>query len=955
MSIPLDTGLSHPRAPKKPWILLAVILISGIFSGLSTTALASSALIPPDSASYFQLNGGNYTTDSKSTTVDNMPFKTYWQVNVTTLPPTATSVLLTASTDDIVKKGETIVASFYYRRTDGIADELNITASFQQKGNTNNSVTIPLRGREQWRQVSVPFVAADDYAVGGAVFTFALGAQLQAVQIGGITLTDYKASSLLASGSTDATSLFTFTGAAGTTYATETKGVAVSGNALFTTASQINVTTPTPVGLETSVRLQATVPMTITAGHTLVAVFWVRDVDSPAIPAVTGMEMVNVSGNPVPWGVAAPLIVDGNWKQHTIVFTPTSTYAANTVAFMLYCGAQAQKVQFAGLQLEDLSTAVAASSLTTTQYDYPGRLLSDSWRADANARIAQYRTGSLNVTVTGTGGTALAGVSVSANMQKHHFGFGTMVHYSTFEGTDSDSVTYQNKIATYFNKAVLEQNMDWGNWEPETGPGDTANQTAALKDLDQLSDLGIFDLRGHTLVWPGKNPMPQTTPPTYTSPNNLQTLSGSALNNGILSDIDAESKSSGIYSAMTDWDVVNEPYIQRGLLDVLNGSSGTPSGEQDATWVGPWFARTAQDDSYPVLYLNESHIIDNAAHLQTLQETYDHDLIYYSRKAGAPVEGMGFESHFASPTNGVNIAPAPIVTLKGIFDSFANLGIREEVTEFDQNIPDHILQADFLADYMTLAFSEPNFDAFTMWGFWDGADWLNLGNTTPPTPNAPLFDKSWNLKPAGEAWMGLVRNKWWTNATATTNSSGAASIKGYLGRYQVTASSGGITKVYYADVPTTAGAKLQLELTGSTGTSHVWLHEADQGPVYSPFVLASDSTAYDGECVTSPTASGSTDGPTQGLLRVNTEATGTVNIWVRIITPDTHSNAFFASVDGATFQAQSFTSYPTWHWQLLRHDITLAAGMSHYIEFTDSKGGTEIDQVMVTDDLSFTP
>ena len=86
--------------------------------------------------------------------------------------------------------------------------------------------------------------------------------------------------------------------------------------------------------------------------------------------------------------------------------------------------------------------------------------------------------------------------------------------------------------------------------------------------------------------------------------------------------------------------------------------------------------------------------------------------------------------------------PPPPLTAKAIFDRFAALGLKEQVTEFDQNTTDTILQADYLSDYLTLVFSEPNFNSFLMWGFWDGMSWIN---------NAPIYAQNWSLKPSGEA------------------------------------------------------------------------------------------------------------------------------------------------------------------------------------------------------------
>ena len=78
--------------------------------------------------------------------------------------------------------------------------------------------------------------------------------------------------------------------------------------------------------------------------------------------------------------------------------------ATNAMQFYVKCSAQLQTVEFGGLQLLDLGILVSGSNITSTLNDYPGRLITDSWRADANARIAAYRKGNFTINVTGSSG-----------------------------------------------------------------------------------------------------------------------------------------------------------------------------------------------------------------------------------------------------------------------------------------------------------------------------------------------------------------------------------------------------------------------------------------------------------------------------------------------------------------------------------------------------------------------
>lgn len=64
-----------------------------------------------------------------------------------------------------------------------------------------------------------------------------------------------------------------------------------------------------------------------------------------------------------------------------------------------------------------------------------------------------------------------------------------------------------------------------------------------------------------------------------------------------------------------------------------------------------------------------------------------------------------------------------------------------------------------------------------MWGFWEGRHWR---------PSAALWRRDWSLKPAGEAWIELVREQWWTDESGTTDNDGNYLVRGYCGDYRVT-------------------------------------------------------------------------------------------------------------------------------------------------------------------------
>jgi hypothetical protein len=111
-----------------------------------------------------------------------------------------------------------------------------------------------------------------------------------------------------------------------------------------------------------------------------------------------------------------------------------------------------------------------------------------------------------------------------------------------------------------------------------------------------------------------------------------------------------------------------------------------------------------------------------------------------------------------------------------MLNRFAQLGLALEVTELDVTLPDEQTQADYLRDFMTVAFSHPAVNGIVLWGFWEGQHWR---------PPAALFRLNWEQKPNGIQWSNLVFHTWWTTTNAPTDAGGSATVRGFKGDYQL--------------------------------------------------------------------------------------------------------------------------------------------------------------------------
>jgi GH35 family endo-1,4-beta-xylanase len=198
-----------------------------------------------------------------------------------------------------------------------------------------------------------------------------------------------------------------------------------------------------------------------------------------------------------------------------------------------------------------------------------------------------------------------------------------------------------------------------------------------------------------------------------------------------------------------------------------------------------WFQLAHQVDPKPVLFLNDYaglvNLGEDTPHKDAFEKTL-RDL----KAHGAPIGGLGIQSHF-----GDELTP-PALLVKEL-DRWAALGLQIQITEFDIDIPDEKIQAQYTRDFMTAVFSHPAVTAIIIWGFWENAHWR---------PRAALYRKDWSIKPNGEAWNDLVLKEWHTDVTAQTDAAGLAATRAFMGKYQITVTYQGQTKAWPLDLST---------------------------------------------------------------------------------------------------------------------------------------------------------
>ncbi|MEM8782327.1 MAG: endo-1,4-beta-xylanase [Planctomycetota bacterium] len=388
---------------------------------------------------------------------------------------------------------------------------------------------------------------------------------------------------------------------------------------------------------------------------------------------------------------------------------------------------------------------------------YVGRASDAPWRIEAEQRIDQLRKSDLTVVLTRPDGTPIENAQVRVLQQKHEFRFGSAVVGNKLVGDPSGSdAAYRQKVLELFNTATLENTLKWRALEGEFG--NNFGEAIALDALQWAQDNGL-ESRGHVMVWPGNNHLPQSLLALDSDPATQR--------QAVIDHVaDIAAKTQGL---VRDWDVVNET---RANTDLLNRFGESVMDE--------WFAAAdAINDAN--LFINEFGIItgnqgnepNRTQYLQTIQGL---------QQRGAAIDAIGMQGHFSASDL------TDIERVWAVLDRFHDAtGLPIAITEFDVNTTDRQLQADYLRDFMTAVFAHEAVDSFVQWGFWENAHWR---------PDAALFDADWTIRPAGQAYLDLVFDAWWSDLTLTTEADGKIDARVFRGEHRVEVTVDGQTRIY---------------------------------------------------------------------------------------------------------------------------------------------------------------
>lgn len=358
--------------------------------------------------------------------------------------------------------------------------------------------------------------------------------------------------------------------------------------------------------------------------------------------------------------------------------------------------------------------------------------------ADARATIETVRQGDCTLTIFDSTGQAVGNAEVSVSLANHEFLFGCNIFgFDAFESPQKNE-EYKAKFRAVFNYATT--GFYWRSYESQRGKP-LYEKTDRV--LQWCAENGIR-VKGHPLLWDHEAGVPHWAG-GQPSPE---------IQEQRVREIVRRFK-----GRIEFWEVVNEP------AHVL----GVPI-DEPYRWA-------REEDPTAHLIVNDYEVLANGC-------PPFYVLLESSISKGVPFDGIGIQAHEPITMR------FPLHRVTAILDRYAKLGKAIHITELaftSAGRPitgSHVTgnwteqtQAEYADLFYTVCFAHPAVVAITWWDLSDARSWQKGGG---------LLREDLSPKPAYQAIKQLIRQKWSTNVSGTTDADGRFAFRGFYGTYAIT-------------------------------------------------------------------------------------------------------------------------------------------------------------------------
>ena len=484
----------------------------------------------------------------------------------------------------------------------------------------------------------------------------------------------------------------------------------------------------------------------ISKGDVVFLAYWAKGIEAKNEAQTPIISPVRIQQSSEPYNSAAEgaAYLSREWKLYYASGKSDHLIPAGPAGVTMHLGLTKQTLRLGPAYLFNLGPNADVNALPRNKISYVGQSADAPWRAIAKSKIEQHRKGDLTIRVVDASGEPKAGIEVRAEMTEHAFHFGTFAGHELIDKNGEKDTKYHGSLSQNFNMVTLPTYwQDWG-WN-----GNESLEPGYRKTIEFAHKTGL-PWRAHPIIWPGEDYMPNRVLNEKGSPRKQRRL--------VLDHVKEVMEFVGPRQPNAI-DLVNEVRVNQYFKN-----NGNPDLVEEVF-------RLAHDIAPDVpLFVNDYGILNNGGLNEKSIEFY-HDWIKDMQGKDVPLGGVGFQAHF-----GAGLTPPQRVM--DILSDFAKYGLPLHITEFDIETYDEDGQADFTRDMLYAAFSEPAVEAFMVWGWWEGDHWKKP---------AAMLREDWSEKPNFKTWRQTIYDEWWTRERGVTNANGEIRIRGFKGKYNITA------------------------------------------------------------------------------------------------------------------------------------------------------------------------
>lgn len=319
--------------------------------------------------------------------------------------------------------------------------------------------------------------------------------------------------------------------------------------------------------------------------------------------------------------------------------------------------------------------------------------------------------------------------------------FGSAVPWMLFNGPQRQAML--DVFARDFNAATIHNGFYWTEWEPQEGQVSERAIDQSRREIAALRAIGITDLRGHPLIFPGYEPQWLA-----------EGMRAGKYKKARLAEIVQQHvrQVMELFRAdIREWVVVNEPYrfysaTQGDYFKLILGEEYVDLAFQTARQTDPNAALLLNDwDNHGTRGLNGAY--------EGSSETVNRNKAIVERlKAKGLIDGIGLQVH-------VNAARPP--HRQDMIDTMRGYGVPVHLTELDVNLKDvrgapaerFEKQAQVYVDVIEAALESGVCESICVWEFGDRYSWLEQSWNQYGSPDADptWLDDDLQPKPAYEA------------------------------------------------------------------------------------------------------------------------------------------------------------------------------------------------------------